>query len=76
MTCSCIEQMDAKLAVHNTRLVVTFGFPRDGSPSYVRPSLHTEKIEARKRGKGVIALPSFCPFCGEAYEPQPASPAA
>ena len=70
MTCSCIEQMDAKLVPHNTRLAVTFGFPRDGSPSYVRPALQTEKIEARKRGKGVIALPSFCPFCGEPYEPQ------
>lgn len=74
MSCNCIEEMDAKLVEHNTRLVVTFGFPRDGRPAYVRPKLGTEKIETRKRGAAVLVIPTFCPFCGERYEPAPAQP--
>jgi hypothetical protein len=64
--CNCIAEMDAKLAERNTRLQVTFAFPRDGSPSYTLPLLGTEKIEKRKR-ESVLAVPSFCPFCGEKY---------
>lgn len=75
MTCTCIAEMDAKLSLHNTRIAVTLGFPRDGSPSFIRPTLLTEKIEPRKRGKSVIAVPTFCPFCGEPYEPQAAKAA-
>ena len=76
MACDCIADMDAKLAEHNTRLVCTFAIPRDGSPMTTRPKLETEKIEPRKRGKGVFPVPTYCPFCGEPYEPQPAAPAA
>lgn len=71
MTCKCIEEMNAKLGEHNTRLCVTFGFPRDGSPSFTRPHIQTEKIETRKRVGAVLAIPSFCPFCGERYEAKP-----
>ena len=67
MTCNCIQEMDKKLGAHNTRLCVTFGFPRDGSPSYTRPALMVEKINTRNREK-VLAIPSYCPFCGERYE--------
>lgn len=49
MTCNCIAEMDAKLREHNTKLSVTFSFPRDGSPSYTLPYIKTEKIETRKR---------------------------
>lgn len=66
--CKCMDEMNAKLAAHNTRLCVTFGFPRDGSPSYTRPYLQTEKIETRKRVGPALAIPSFCPFCGAKYE--------
>ena len=72
MGCDCISVMDAKLADHNTRIAVTFGFPRDGSPPYTRPTIQTEKLESRKRVGPAIALPSFCPFCGEKYERAPA----
>ncbi|PKP92260.1 MAG: hypothetical protein CVT77_09555 [Alphaproteobacteria bacterium HGW-Alphaproteobacteria-16] len=75
MTCTCIEEMDAKLAEHNTRLSVTLGFPHDGSPAFVRPHLQTEKIETRKRVGPALAVPSFCPFCGTRYEIAPATPA-
>ena len=75
MACDCIETFGAKLREHNTRLCVTIGFPRDGSPAFVLPTVKTEKIEPRKRVGPVIALPTFCPFCGERYEPALAAPA-
>jgi hypothetical protein len=70
--CKCVEEMDAKLAEFNTRISVTFGFPRDGSPSYTRPRIATEKLETRKRVGPALAVPSFCPFCGTKYERLPA----
>lgn len=75
MACNCIAEMDAKLAPHNTRIAVTFGFPRDGSPSYTLPTIGTEKVESRKRGGRAIAIPTFCPFCGVAYIAEVAKPA-
>lgn len=67
MACDCIAEMDAKLAEHNTKLCVTFAFPRDGSPSYTLPSIETEKIEKRQRKGPALAIPCFCPFCGTKY---------
>lgn len=73
MPCECAEKMDAKLAEHNTKLIRTFGWRNDGS-TFTRPSIETEKIERRVRKGPAIAVASFCPFCGEPYEPQPAAP--
>jgi hypothetical protein len=66
--CDCIDVMNGKLAEHNTKIVETFGFPRDGSPVYMRPKIDVEKIESRKRVGPALAIPSYCPFCGIAYE--------
>lgn len=74
-SCNCVEEFDNKLREHNTRIDVTIAFPRDGSPAFTRPAISTSKIETRKRGGPVIAMPSFCPFCGTPYEAQPARPA-
>lgn len=68
MACNCLDVMDAKLADHNTRICVTLGFPRDGSPAFTRPHIQTEKVEKRVRKGPAIALPSFCPFCGTNYD--------
>lgn len=69
MACECIAVMDAKLAEHNSRLCVTFMFPRDGSPSYTQVTLDTEKLNTRNRKKA-SALATFCPFCGLRYSPE------
>ncbi|XAI96238.1 hypothetical protein [Microcystis phage Mae-JY29] len=73
MPCECIEQMDAKLADHNTKLSLTLGFTGEGT-TFVLPTITTEKIEKRVRKGPAIAVPTFCPFCGVPYQPQPAAP--
>lgn len=66
--CNCIKEMDEKLAEYNTKLMLTMGFPRDGTPSYCLPHIDTEKIEKRKRLGPALAVPTFCPFCGVKYD--------
>lgn len=68
-SCNCIEEMDAKLASLNTKLQVTFGFPRAGGPTFILPTLGTKRVGP------ALAIPSFCPFCGNPYAPVPAEPA-
>jgi hypothetical protein len=73
--CNCVAEFNAKLREHNTRIVETIGIPRDGSPMFTRPTIRTEKVESRKRVGPAIAVPTFCPFCGNRYEPEPVAPA-
>ncbi len=73
--CTCVADFNMKLREHNTLIVETIGIPRDGSPTFTRPTIRTQKIESRKRLGPAIAMPTFCPFCGNAYEAQPSQPA-
>jgi hypothetical protein len=74
--CNCLDDFNERLKEHNTKIDVTFGFPRDGSPAFIRPTILTSKIEPRKRVGPAIAVPTFCPFCGNRYEGYPVIPAA
>lgn len=74
-SCNCLTEFNKKLEDHNTEIDVTFCFHRDGRPMTARPKISTSKLETRKRVGPVIAAPTFCPFCGKPYEPQPAMPA-
>jgi hypothetical protein len=68
--CDCIKDMDAKLADLNGKIAVTIGFGFDGTSSGPYPTIEVEKIN--KRGKRPpVALPSYCPFCGERYPRKP-----
>ncbi len=74
MACTCIEEMNGKLAEHNTRIMGTICWPRDpetgasGQP-YDTITIQTEKIWPRKRERA-SALATFCPFCGTRYVPE------
>lgn len=72
MACDCIDVMGKKMAEHNTKLGLTFCFPRDGSPSFSTVTIVCEKINTRNRTR-VSAMPTFCPFCGVRYVPEPSS---
>lgn len=75
MPCECIHQMNAKLADHNTKLGITFGWTKHGQ-QFTLPTIQTEKIEKRVRKGPAIAVPTFCPFCGVRYFPEPAEQSA
>lgn len=63
MTCTCLDDFDAKLEAHNTRLQRTIVMRPPGGPF---PTIAVEKIKPRGP-KPVLAIPTFCPFCGLAY---------
>jgi hypothetical protein len=63
MACNCLDDFDAKLVDHNTRLVRTFVL----RPTALEfPKIAVEKINPRNRAI-VTAVPTYCPFCGTAY---------
>lgn len=59
--CDCIKTMNNRLAETNGHLITTlFGTPR--------AVIGSVKVDRKKRGQPPVAIASFCPFCGEAYE--------
>ena len=65
MACDCIETMNAKLAEHNTRIMIPITF---GADQTVRPMIETVQIESgRGKQKAVGLFATFCPFCGVKY---------
>lgn len=60
--CTCIAEVDAKLAERNTRIMLPIMWSTDQTP---RPMIVTDQIETgrgKKRACGMFA--TFCPFCG------------
>lgn len=63
MACTCLDDFDAKLSDHNTRIVRTFVL----RPTALEfPKIAVEKINPRNRAI-ITAVPTYCPFCGTAY---------
>jgi hypothetical protein len=72
--CACIATFDKKLAEHNTQIDVILVLGAGGG-LVGRPYIGSRQIETgRGKKKKVTVIPTFCPFCGEPYEPQPAVP--
>lgn len=68
-TCTCIAEMNARLADHNGGLVCTLF----GSPQRVAVEVYQlETGRGKKRPPKAIA--SYCPFCGTSYDQNPALP--
>lgn len=68
MKCECVDEVDKKLAEHNTRLTKAIVFADRGTNPNLM--LRTEQIETgRGKKKAVSMFLSCCPFCGMKYEP-------
>ena len=67
MACDCIATMNTALAERNTEIQPTIIFGTAERPGFNCVTIVTEKIKARGP-RAAVPLPSFCPFCGTAYE--------
>lgn len=63
MGCNCIDEMNTAIASKNTRL--SLAFRMSGPASLI---IETELIEKKRGAKPLMAIPTFCPFCGVKYE--------
>lgn len=66
MACDCIPEMNGLLAEHNTEIRPTIVFGTKERPGFTCVTIVTEKIAPRGK-RAVVPLPTYCPFCGEAY---------
>lgn len=64
-SCNCVETVDAMLAERNTRLVQALTV----RPLRSRLMIATEVIEKKRGARAVGMFPTYCPFCGVAYDP-------
>ncbi len=76
MTCTCIQDIDAKLAPdHSLDVVICL---RENA-LVARPFSNLIRRDngrpETRRGKHRSMIATFCPFCGEQYDPDPAPPA-
>ena len=68
--CNCIKEINKKLEemTENTILDIPFNFGFDGKIRIDRVQIKTMKRDERIRKKSINVQPSYCPFCGVAYE--------
>jgi len=65
--CDCIGGINGLLIQHNSKLVIAYNAFNEKMPDSM-PTIMTEKIETKKKGKAQIVVPSYCPFCGVRYD--------
>lgn len=59
--CECISKVNAELKPRNTRLALSIV-----ATGGAYPTIQTEQIEkGRGKPKALVAVPSYCPFCGK-----------
>lgn len=73
MSCDCLKTMNDRLAERNTKLPETLVFSK---PSYLTVTLTTELVAKKRGARAVGVIPTFCPFCGTRYQPEPEPEAA
>lgn len=72
--CGCIADFNQRLKAHNTRIVSALCNPE--GEWVERPVVASERIETgRGKMKAATIVPTFCPFCGTRYAPEPSKPA-
>lgn len=75
MACECMARFNERLADHNTRIVEMISLSGNLTEALCTPHIEVEKIDAKKRGRAMGVIATFCPFCGVRYRQEaPASP--
>lgn len=64
MTCNCMTEMNAALAERNTRLATSFMLDRRLNTARVSMIVATEVVTKKRGAQAIVAIPTFCPFCG------------
>lgn len=67
MMCNCMTGVNEKLQPHNSKLSVSFCLTKNLSGMNALPIIQTEKINTKVRGRVMMVIPTFCPFCGDKY---------
>lgn len=70
--CDCIEKTQESLKTlgKNTQLVIPLVINRiKGVPEIDRVVVATCKLDDRNKQKPITLLATYCPFCGEKYNP-------
>lgn len=62
--CDCIKKTNERMAEMGHRIAPAINF----ATGKALPVIVTEKLPG-KRAQKVTLVASFCPFCGEAYDP-------
>ena len=65
--CGCVEEVNGSLAKLNERLSLSLRWTTDGSEVRMIPIIETERVDAGKRTRRRVLLPTYCPFCGRKY---------
>jgi len=77
MACECLSKIDAKLAPeHKLEIALRYAGGTLTAAPYSRILRKDNGRPETRRGKPSIFGFTYCPFCGERYEPAPAVPAA
>lgn len=67
--CNCIEKVNATLLEQkNAELVVSISLFNPKPPPMV--ALQVVRTDTYKPAKGFTLWATYCPFCGEKYEPE------
>ncbi|MGO1079917.1 hypothetical protein [Inquilinus sp. CA228] len=75
--CDCIDKVNELLKPRNGQLDLMFIVDRDSGAVRDVPCIQTMKLNLRGRVKPPSMAPTFCPFCGQRYQPEtPAADAA
>jgi hypothetical protein len=65
--CDCMTNVNKSLKEHNTKLATSFVLTKERRGMDCLPLLQVEKLDSRLRGRPMLVIPTFCPFCGVKY---------
>lgn len=71
--CDCLTQLSERLAKEDSNTIIGASMVLDmrTGEQHVVVEIATYKRDPKKREKKRGMIPTFCPFCGTRYQPEP-----